>query len=34
MLPTDVLEAIYYKNAARLYPRVKEVLEGMAYTIQ
>ena len=33
-LPIDVLENIYYKNAIRLYPRVKEVLEGMGYTLR
>ncbi len=32
-LPTDVLEKIYYKNAARLYPRVKDVLKNMGYDI-
>ena len=26
-LPVDVLEKIYYRNAARLYPRVKDVLK-------
>ena len=30
----DVLEAIYYMNAAQLYPRVKAVLEDMGYTSQ
>ena len=33
-LPMDVLEKIYYKNAVRLYPRVKGVLESMGYTVQ
>ena len=32
-LPTDVLEKIYYKNAIRLYPRVKEVLQQMGYAL-
>jgi len=30
-LPADVLEKIYYRNAARLYPRVKDVLRGLGY---
>ena len=30
-LPQDVLEKIYYKNAARLYPRVKDVLKELGY---
>ena len=33
-LPIDVLEKIYYKNAARLYPRVKDVLKQMGYACQ
>ena len=33
-LPMDVLENIYYKNAVRLYPRVKEVLEGRGYVLE
>jgi hypothetical protein len=33
-LPMNVLENIYYKNAVRLYPRVKEALEGMGYALQ
>jgi len=28
-LPADVLEKIYYRNAARLYPRVKDVLNNL-----
>jgi hypothetical protein len=32
-LPADVLEKIYYRNAARLYPRVKEVLRNPGYDI-
>lgn len=30
-LPTDVLEKIYYRNAARLYPRVRDVLKDQVY---
>ena len=30
-LPPDVLERIYYRNAARLYPRVKDVLGNLGY---
>jgi len=33
-LPVDVLEKIYYKNAVRLYPQVKDVLQRRGYTIQ
>ena len=33
-LPIDVLEKIYYKNAARLYPRVKDVLKQMGYACE
>lgn len=32
-LPIDVLEKIYYKNAVRLYPHVKDVLQDMGYTL-
>jgi predicted TIM-barrel fold metal-dependent hydrolase len=32
-LPIDVLEKIYYKNAARLYPRVRDVLQQMGYAV-
>ena len=28
------IDNIYYKNAARLYPRVKEVLSGMGYALE
>ncbi len=31
-LPVDVLEKIYYRNAARLYPRVKDVLRDLGYS--
>jgi predicted TIM-barrel fold metal-dependent hydrolase len=31
-LPVDVLEKIYYRNAARLYPRVKGVLKDLGYS--
>ncbi len=30
-LPEDVLKKIYYKNAARVYPKVKEQLEKLGY---
>ena len=33
-LPVDVLEKIYYRNAVRLYPRVKEVLEALGYPLE
>jgi len=33
-LPRDVLEKIYYRNAAALYPRVREVLEDRGYSIE
>ncbi len=33
-LPLDVLEKIYYRNAARLYPRVKDVLRSMGYDVE
>ncbi len=32
-LPIDVLESIYYRNAARLYPRVGEVLKRRGYSL-
>jgi hypothetical protein len=32
-LPTDVLEKIYYKNAATIYPRIKEQLETLGHSI-
>lgn len=31
-LPRDVLEKIYYKNAMRLYPRVREQLQQLGYS--
>jgi hypothetical protein len=33
-LPVDVLERIYYRNAARLYPRVKGVLKDLGCNIK
>ncbi len=33
-LPEDVLEKIYYRNAARIYPRVKDVLKNLGYVIE
>jgi predicted TIM-barrel fold metal-dependent hydrolase len=32
-LPMDVLEKIYYKNAMRLYPRVKDTLIKLGYKV-
>jgi predicted TIM-barrel fold metal-dependent hydrolase len=32
-LPRDVLERIYWRNAARIYPRVKEVLAKLGYAL-
>lgn len=32
-LPVDVLEKIYYKNAMKLYPRVREVLLELGYEV-
>jgi len=32
-LPRDVLEKIYYQNAARIYPRVKEQLQELGYAV-
>lgn len=32
-LPDDVLNHIYYRNAARLIPKVKQVLEARHFTI-
>jgi predicted TIM-barrel fold metal-dependent hydrolase len=32
-LPVDVLEKIYYKNAARLYPRLRDVLQQTGYAV-
>ena len=33
-LPKEVLEKIYYKNAARLYPRVGDVLKNLGYSAE
>lgn len=33
-LPKEVLEKIYYKNAARIYPRVKEQLQKLGYSVE
>jgi len=33
-LPIDVLEKIYYKNAVKIYPRVKDVLINLGYKIE
>jgi len=33
-LPVDVLEKIYFRNAIRLYPGVKETLENLGYDIE
>ena len=33
-LPIEVLEKIYYRNAARLYPRVKDVLKKSGYSVE
>lgn len=32
-LPAEVLEKIYYRNAARIYPRVREQLQKLGYTV-
>ena len=32
-LPREVLEKIYYKNAARIYPRIGDVLKELGYKI-
>jgi len=32
-LPVEVLEKIYYKNAMKIYPRVKDVLENLGYDV-
>lgn len=32
-LPRDVLEKIYYQNAVRIYPRVKEQLQELGYAV-
>jgi len=33
-LPRDVLEKIYYRNAARIYPRVEEQLVRLGYVVR
>lgn len=33
-LPVDVLEKIYYRNAMKIYPRVKEVLKKLGYNVE
>ncbi|MFC1562157.1 amidohydrolase family protein [candidate division KSB1 bacterium] len=33
-LPVDVLEKIYFRNAVRLYPGVKEALESLGYAVK
>ncbi|MFC1563045.1 amidohydrolase family protein [candidate division KSB1 bacterium] len=33
-LPIDVLEKIYYKNAIKLYPQIKDVLKKLGYAIE
>ena len=33
-LPKKVLEKIYYKNAMRLYPQVKESLVALGYKVE
>jgi predicted TIM-barrel fold metal-dependent hydrolase len=33
-LPADVLEKIYYKNAMKLYPRVKDELKKLGYNVE
>ena len=33
-LPTDVLEKIYYRNAMKLYPRIKDVLKNLGYKVE
>ncbi len=32
-LPVDVLEKIYYKNAMKIYPRVRDVLINLGYDV-
>ena len=31
VLPQDALEKIYFRNAIRIYPRVRDVLEKLGY---
>lgn len=33
-LPRDVLEKIYYRNAMRIYPRLKEVMAKLGYAVE
>jgi len=33
-LPRDVLEKIYYKNAVRLYPKVKDFMQKLGYSLE
>ncbi len=33
-LPREVLEKIYWRNAARIYPRVREVLTKLGYAVE
>ncbi len=33
-LPFDVLEKIYYRNAMKIYPRVKDVLTNLDYNVE
>jgi len=33
-LPVDVLEKIYYKNAMKLYPRIKNELKNLGYNVE
>ena len=33
-LPVDVLEKIYYRNAMKLYPRIKDVLKNLGYNVE
>ncbi len=32
-LPSEVLEKVYWRNAARIYPRVKEVMTKLGYAV-
>jgi len=33
-LPVDVLEKIYYRNAMKIYPRVRDVLKNLGYSVE
>jgi predicted TIM-barrel fold metal-dependent hydrolase len=33
-LPQETLEKIYFRNAARIYPRVGDVLKGLGYEVE